>query len=229
MHQPTKYHLFDLGGTLIDSVATKREACKLFIAERGRNINHDEVDHQIDEISISSVRTRTLIKKVCMPLMDGYEAQDDDENLFKDIENSLPRKLIKGVTEYLKRLQKTGASIAIVTNSGKKRIPNGVWNTDLGHFFDSDRIIHRESEDEPKKPNPHLYKKALKQLGANGANSIAYEDTPCGIQSVLTAGICRCIGMATTDQHDKTVLSNAGAHKIHTDFTEILQMAGEAA
>lgn len=224
MHQPTEYHLFDLGGTLIDSVATKREACKLFITARGGRINPDEVDRLTGTMLIGSLRTRALISKVCIPLMDSYESGDDDEDLFKDIENSLPRKLTKGAKEYLERLRTKGKGIAVVTNSGKKRIPNGVWNTDLSHFFDSDRIIHRESTDEPKKPDPHLYKKALKRFGVNGKTSIAYEDTPGGIQSALTAGVYRCIGMATTNQHDKTALSNTGAHRIHTDFTEILQM-----
>lgn len=222
MHHPTEYHLFDLGGTVIDSITTKRETCRLFIAARGGNTDSDKINNWIDATLTSCMRTRALISGICMPLMDGYEPGDDDEDLFKYIEDSLPKKPIRGITTYLERLRAKGAGTAIVTNSGKKRITSGVWNTDLRHFFDNDRIIHRESIKEPKKPDPYLYKKALRHLGVNGATSIAYEDTPGGIQSALAAGVCRCIGMATTNHHDKTALLNAGAHRIHTDFTEIL-------
>ncbi|MBD0343290.1 MAG: HAD-IA family hydrolase, partial [Coleofasciculus sp. Co-bin14] len=58
------------------------------------------------------------------------------------------------------------------------------------------------------KPDPMPYQVALEHLGVSSKSAVAFEDSPSGIRSAVSAGILT-VGIATT--HDPQALIKVGA------------------
>jgi beta-phosphoglucomutase-like phosphatase (HAD superfamily) len=179
------------------------------------------VDRLLDTMFVSLMRTDELINGICLPFMDGYRVMPSDKILFEEIEDSLPRTLVSGATDYLEGLKCRGNKVGLVTNSIITSIRLGVYGTDLRNFFDEETIVRRMSPEDPKKPHPYLYQRALSHFRVPPTEVTAYEDTPTGICAAKSAGIATCIGMATSGQHNKNLLLDAGAFRVYSDYTDI--------
>ncbi|MCD5375312.1 HAD family hydrolase, partial [Candidatus Gracilibacteria bacterium] len=108
------YSLFDIGGTLVDSVTSKKAASYDFIAERRLSVTDQELDHFIENLKIDRTRTRDLVGMLLA--MNSINPTNDDYELFRKIERSYSKDLITGSEEYLTKLRDDGHTLAVVTN-----------------------------------------------------------------------------------------------------------------
>lgn len=215
------HHFFDLGGTLIDSVLRKKQAVGIYAKDK--SIPHPEL---IDKIDIAGTRTRDLLHHLLWGKLTEEELHREYE-YFRSIEQDIDPILVPWAQEYLSHLQDLWSKTVLVTNSRiRKSIDDIIWNIPpcLREFFPEENIFCRESEDEPKKPNPFLYKRALNGTRANPKRSYAYEDTKRWLQSAIKAWITNCIGVLSSESHNAERLLRNGAVRVIRDYSEIKKM-----
>lgn len=94
-----------------------------------------------------------------------------------------------GVHELLSGLKRDGAKIAIVTSKFHKGAIRGLGHCSLERYVD---VIVGADDVEHAKPHPAPMLRAVELLGVTPADSIAIGDSPHDIRSALDAGAYTC-------------------------------------
>ena len=205
--------LFDLDGTLLDTLGDLTDATNYTLRHFGRP---QRTAQEMRRIIGSGARTQMIRAMGEEPenmeqVLSFYRAYYDTHSLIK----TAP---YPGVVEALEELKKEHP-IAIVSNK-----PHAVVEPLCAHFFPG---IYALGEDPsvPKKPAPDMVRLALQKLGAD--RCIYVGDTEVDVQTAQNAGAkCLCVLWGFRDREDL-----AGA----TDYCEntnhlaqkVRQMAGE--
>lgn len=177
--------LFDLDGTLIDSVPDIAASANLMLAREGLNpLTIDEVRAMIGH------GIRVLTKRIFAARgqdLDG-EALDYKTAIMSGIyaENLTVRTTVHtGAREILAHYRSLGAKLAVVTNK-----PQLATETVLDAFeLSSDFDLVVGDSGMPRKPEPDMLLHAIRQLGASPADAIMVGDSPADIDSARAAGI----------------------------------------
>ncbi len=117
-----------------------------------------------------------------------------------------------GLDTILKFTDKAGLKKAVVTNAPEENAKYMLENLRLNDVFP---VVVMAKDAPPGKPNPAPYQLALNRLGVKSENAIAFEDSPAGITSAVTAGIYT-IGVSSS--HEPGVLLKLGASMVIEDF-----------
>ena len=102
----------------------------------------------------------------------------------------------------------------LVTNAPRKNVGAVLPALRLEDYFDA--VVPIE-EAGPGKPDPAPYRAALKKLGADPGEALAFEDSVSGIASAVGASI-RTVGIASTQGPEK--LREAGVFMVAEDLTD---------
>jgi beta-phosphoglucomutase len=201
--------LFDMDGTLVDSMNTHIAAWKQAFAESG--FYPDELEFYLNEGVKHPITVRDRLKKL------GID--NPDEELVRKIytrkreifEEIVVMKPTEGVLELLGNLRGR-VQLGIVTG-GVRSIINKIVPALFDNYFD---IIVDYECTEKGKPDPEPYRYALKQIGLPEKNVLAVENAPTGIASAVDAGI-ECWAVCTTLEPKYL----ARAQRIFKDFKEL--------
>ncbi len=104
--------------------------------------------------------------------------------------------------------------ISLVTNAPKENVFTVLRVLELEDAFEP--VILAE-EVGVGKPDPAPYNAALKALGVSADEAVAFEDSPSGIASSVTAGI-PTVGIVSTQEPEE--LEGPGVELIVRDFTD---------
>ena len=209
MNQKFKAVLFDMDGTLIDSMKYHVIAWKEAFAESG--YYPDELEFYINEGVKHPKTVRDRLKVL------GVDNPDEGiitkiftrkREIFHEIVDIKPT---EGVLELIGAL-KGGLKLGVVT-AGIRIFVDRV----LKNFFDGyfDVVVDYEST-EKGKPDPEPYLYGAKLAGCPKENILAIENAPAGITSAVRAGLT-CWAVCTT--LEPKYLSKA--HRIFKDFKEL--------
>ena len=102
----------------------------------------------------------------------------------------------------------------LVTNAPGENVGAVLPALRLEDYFDG---VVTSEEAGAGKPDPAPYRAALKKLGAEPGEALAFEDSVSGIASAVGAGI-PTVGIASTQEPDR--LLEAGAFTVAKDFTD---------
>lgn len=180
--------LFDLDGTLIDSMSSNYLSWSMalkehnlilneqwFLENEGRNIR-ELIGELLDEHKVNRDIIDILILKKEKYFFDSY--------VFKPYE---------GVENLIIGLKKRGIKVGLVTAGQKKRIETTIPRSFLKNF---DVIV--TGEDTAKgKPSAEPYLCALKKINLKKKGILVVENAPLGIESAINAGL-KCIGISST-------------------------------
>ncbi|GGF28402.1 phosphoglycolate phosphatase, bacterial [Youhaiella tibetensis] len=177
--------LFDLDGTLIDSVPDIAASANQMLAREGLNpLTVDEVRAMIGH------GIRMLTKRVFaargQELDDG--ALDYKTSIMSGIyaENlTVLTTVHDGAREILAHYRALGTKLAVVTN--KPQLATETVLSAFGLSADFDLVIGDSGL--PRKPEPDMLLHAVAQLGATTADTIMVGDSPADIESARAAGI----------------------------------------
>lgn len=201
--------LFDVDGTLVDSVALHAEAWHETFAAFGRQIPEAEIRKQIGKGSDQLLPVFFSEREIARigEQIDRYHGR-----LFRACYIRRVRPFPK-VRELLERLRGDGVFIALVSSADRE---------DLGHYKRlagiEELVDHQTtSEDaERSKPHPDLFAAALDALGAPPAEQvIVVGDSPYDSQAALKLGL-RTIGLLSGG-FTRTELLEAGCVEIRRD------------
>ncbi len=101
---------------------------------------------------------------------------------------------LPGAAELIRECSREGIPMAVASSAMRKNVDFVVDALKLAPYFrfivSGDDVLH-------PKPDPEIYLRAARQLGADPSRCVAFEDSPIGIEAVVRAGM-KCVAIAST-------------------------------
>lgn len=205
--------IFDLDGTLVDTVETRIRAWLAVFAEEGIPADRPRVAALIG--SDGRRLAREVAEAAGMPLAPGRDEAIDERcgRIFAEL-NDAPRPLPGGV-ELIGHLDAAGIPWAIATSSRREQVAASVDALHLSRaplIVDGTHVAHA-------KPAPDLLLLTAAQLGADPAECWYVGDATWDMLACVAAGM-PAIGV-TTGAVDAAALIAAGASRVVASLDEI--------
>ena len=203
MLENKKVVIFDMDGTLIDSVGIWNEVDRSLI----KKISTVEYDYKELE-NIQNIRDGKL-KEYCGckdPYVEycGYLGNEFDSDLSKEEIHTLRYKIAEDYLKYkidykenadklIKKLKNDGYTLAIASTT--KRENMRIYKTENANIRDKADIdkyfslILLKEDVKELKPNPEVYLKVLDTLNVKAEDCIVFEDSLIGVQAANASGI----------------------------------------
>jgi HAD superfamily hydrolase (TIGR01509 family) len=205
--------IFDVDGTLVDSVDLHAHAWVDAFRDYGHQVDFEKVRAQIgkggDELM------PVFLSKAEMK-QHGEELENHRRQLLKD--NYLPK--VKGfpmVKELFKRLLADGKQLVLASSAKKDELETYKKAAGI-----EDLIQAETSADdvEKSKPYPDIFEQAIKRLNVRPEEAIVVGDTPYDAEAAAKAGL-RTSGLLCGGWSDEE-LKDAGCIAIYKDPAELL-------
>ena len=193
--------IFDMDGVLIDSENAIRTACMMMFNEIGINPTHEDF---MEFIGMGEDR---FIGGVAEKYGKNYHTgmKDRAYEIYGDIANEYVI-TYDNVKEVIMELKCKDFCLAVASAADAVKVRINL--ACMGLSFDDFGAIVTGSDVEKKKPDPEIFLKAAKKIGADPAQSLVLEDAISGCNAAVAAGM-RCVGVTTS--FSKEQLLEAGA------------------
>ncbi len=177
--------IFDLDGTLIDSMWMWKQIDIDYLARHGHALPEDLQDC-IEGMSFSET---AVYFKERFALSDPLDVIKDDWNrMAYDIYvNEVPLK--PGVLAFLQYLKQQGIKTGIATSNSKELLQAVLESLGIAEYFDE---LHTSCEVKRGKPAPDIYLLVADRLGAEPEKCLVFEDIMQGILAGKAAGMKVC-------------------------------------
>lgn len=177
--------LFDLDGTLIDSMWIWREIDSAFLGER--NIPMPEDLQKI--IEGKSFHETAVYFKETFWLPESLEEIKDTWNRMAFEKYAHGMQLKSGADKLLKKLHDAGIRMGIATSNSRHLTECCLSDIGILPYFET---VVTGCEVVNGKPQPDIYLKAAKNLKAKPDKCLVFEDVPMGLIAGKSAGMRTC-------------------------------------
>jgi phosphoglycolate phosphatase-like HAD superfamily hydrolase len=181
-----KAAIFDIDGTLVDSVDLHARAWQEAFAHFGHQVTFEQARSQIGKGG----------DKLIPVFLTDAEQQDHGEALEKwrgDHFRSHYLPMVRPfscVPDLIARVRKAGLKVAVASSAKKRELDVYL---DLAGITDLLDASTSSDDAEASKPAPDIFEAVLKKLGVEGSEAVAIGDSPYDAQAARAAGM-RCIG-----------------------------------
>ena len=212
--QVVKAIIFDIDGTLVDSVDLHARAWQEAFAHFGKHFAFDDVRYQIGKGGDQLLPVFLSEKEI---EEFGEELTEYRGELFKREYFSrvvvFPR-----VRELFERVLRDGKKIALASSAKKDELK------EYKRIANIEDLVEEEAsadDAEKSKPHPDIFEAALEQLGdVEPSEAIVVGDTPYDAEAALKAGL-RTVGVLSGGFPEED-LRAAGCVRIYKDVADIL-------
>lgn len=174
--------IFDLDGTLIDSMWVWHEIDVEFLGKRGLKLP-DDLQRKIEGMSFTETAEYFKERFGLKETVDEIKAEWD-EMTFEYFDRKVILK--EGVKELLEYLRSRNIKMGIGTSNTKDRTIDILKKYDLLHYFST---IRTSCEVKKGKPSPDVYLKVAVDLELAPKNCLVFEDTYAGVLAAKRAGM----------------------------------------
>ncbi|HYF48482.1 MAG TPA: HAD family phosphatase [Planctomycetota bacterium] len=204
--------LFDMDGLLLDTEMLHIRAYQRLCARHGKPQKAETLMNFIGHTSL--VTTRWLIHDVGIK-MDAEVLIREEMSYYGQLLEELRPTPMPGVAEMFALAEQHGLKRALVSSSSHelvdptmevllshlgKRHPAGQWRVHFDSVCTGDRVKQR-------KPAPDLYLLAVRELGLQPGECLAFEDSPAGVSAAHAAGV-QLIAVPNMYLKDRDVAQN---------------------
>lgn len=195
-----KYIIFDMDGTLIDSIGIWNVTDQKLIEEySGMNISLDNIQlerdaflHNNQDSDIYLAYCEYLIKKYGFTIKDAQQLLKIRWNKSGEVlEKEMDFK--PDVVELILKLKSLGFTVALATMTTQvqldiysKKNKRMLQQMNIEEVFD---LITRKEDVKNKKPNPEIYNKIMQHYNAKPEECLIFEDSYTGVLASNNAGI----------------------------------------
>ncbi len=196
MLEDVKAVIFDLDGTLVDSMWIWKEIDDEFLEPFGIELTEDF--HKGLE-GKSFTETAEYFKEK-LPLPYTVEEMKAIWNEMASEKYATVVPLKDGVYEFLKYLQENGIKMGIATSNSKELLMTVLESLGIKDFF---QVTLTGCEIGRGKPFPDIYLKVAELLEVAPKDCLVFEDLPAGIEAGNRAGMRTC---AVKDEYSKQMI-----------------------
>lgn len=177
--------IFDLDGTLVDSMGIWKEIDIEYLGARGLTLPAD-LQKSIEGMSFSETAHYFKERFQLSDTIDEIKAAWNQmawDKYSKEIQFKT------GAKEFVKYLREHGIKTGIATSNSIELVKAVLGNHDMEKYFDS---IHTSCEVSKGKPAPDIYELVARDLGVKASQCLVFEDVPQGIMAGKNAGMKVC-------------------------------------
>ena len=185
MLEEKKAVIFDLDGTLVDSMWMWKSIDIEFLGSRGLACPED-LQKVIEGMSFTE--TAFYFKE----RFRLNESLDEIKNVWTDMSIEKYRNevwLKPGAGEFLKYIAEMGLKAGIATSNGRQMVDAVIDSLNIGQYF---QVVATSCEVTAGKPAPDIYLKVAGELSVPPAHCLVFEDIPAGIMAGKRAGMTVC-------------------------------------
>ncbi len=184
MKQKIKAIIFDLDGTLVNTIDDLKRACDIVLKEYGRDYDWSIADYK--------KFVGNGIKKLVERAFDHTLNPEELDEAFRKVSTVYNRIKLDnahaydGIKEQLALLKEKGLKLAVVTNK-----PDNAAKDMVYHIFGKDTFdfISGAVEGIPHKPAPDSTIRALEAIGCTAKEALFFGDSNVDMQTAKNAGI----------------------------------------
>jgi len=182
--------LFDLDGTLIDSMPCHHDAWVAWHARRGLEIEADAffaatAGRSNDEILVDMFPAATPAERVAMA--------DEKERLYREFA-ATRLALVAGAAAFIDAARAAGARLAVCTASTPENMALAFSRFPIRDWVET---VVSPADGLRGKPHPDLFLEAARRLGLEPQRCIVFEDAPLGIEAARRADMT-AVALTTT-------------------------------
>jgi beta-phosphoglucomutase len=182
--------LFDLDGTLIDSMPHHHTAWVEWHARRGLKID-------ADSFFVSTAgRSNDEIFADMLPGTSAAEIAvlvDEKETLYREF--AAPSlALIAGAKDFVQRAKAAGLRLAVCTASTPQNMALAFQRFGIDAWVET---VVSPADGLRGKPHPDIFLEAARRLGIAPCHCVVYEDAPLGVEGARRAGM-QAVALTTT-------------------------------
>ena len=214
MWKDKKAVLFDLDGTLVDSLWIWKDIDIEFLGKHGLELPED-LQPALDGMSFYEtavyMKKRFSLPETPEELMDIWNHMAEDKYA-----KEVPLK--KGGKEFLQKLKEEGIKTGVASSNSIFLIETTLKANGVFEYFDS---IHSANEVAKGKPAPDIYELVAKELKVQPKDCLVFEDIVMGIMAGKNAQMETC---AVYDEHSAQATEEKKKLADHyiMDYTELL-------
>jgi len=205
--------IFDVDGTLVDSLPYHHESWRIFF--KNNNLEENDFTEILKEYKGGG--TLELMTSVFGDMYTKDELKtmtDDKEIIFRDIYKSKIYP-IEGLKKFLDNLKENNILLSIGSNAIRKNVLMTIEELSITNYFS---YIICGDEVSKGKPDPEMYIKTLSKLNIRKDECVIFEDSIEGVTAAKNADI-KVIGI--TSSQSSEILKSAGAFKTIENYTKI--------
>lgn len=227
-----KVVIFDLDGTLIDSIGIWNEIDIELIKKIGNGIIDDiDIANQRNEKLKEFSKNQDAYLNYCGFLGEKYGSTLKKEEI-KKLRYEIANEFLRDKIDYkpyaenvIKSLKEKGYTLVIASTTNdftidvyKKLNKNIINKANLEDYF---TLIYSKGSVKELKPNPEIYFKILKELNVTREECIIIEDTLMGVETAINAGIDCAVLYDKYSDCDREKLNELSNYQF-ADFKEML-------
>jgi beta-phosphoglucomutase len=208
-----KAFLFDLDGTLIDSMPFHLKAWELTMEALGNPLRGSELMAQL--YGHNADVFKRIFGQERFTETELHQMGLDKEALYREIYRPHIR-LIDGLPAFLTAAKNNSIGMAIGTASNAENVELAISALQLVQWFNAvvgaNDVVHG-------KPHPETYLKAAKKLDVSPEHCIVFEDVPKGVEAAQNAGMQAVV--ITTTYPETAFNGYTNIIRFIPDFTDI--------
>nr|WP_051529976.1 HAD family hydrolase [Anoxybacillus tepidamans] len=172
--------IFDFDGLIVDTESVWFEVFQNVMVEYDCHLSLEDFSVSIG--TTDDMLYERLAKLAGKPIDRAEISRKTDEQYKQKIDHLHLR---EGVLDYLKAAKELHLKIALASSSSKKWVQSFLEKFAISEFFE---VIKTADDVKNVKPDPELYIRAIKELGIEAHEALAFEDSKNGLTAATKAG-----------------------------------------
>jgi beta-phosphoglucomutase-like phosphatase (HAD superfamily) len=205
--------IFDMDGTMIDSMAYHAQSWVLFARQRGLHIEIDDLMRRTNGRTGAECMRELFQRDIAET--EAWDLIAEKEQLYRELFGPVFAE-VAGFKSFYAQAQARGLKLGVGTAGDQHNIAFAMSHLQL---VPQPKAIVGGDEGLPGKPEPAIFLEVARQMNASAAGCIVFEDAPFGIEAARRAGM-QAVAVCSTH----TPAQLAGPHVIATvrDYHELL-------
>ncbi len=204
--------IFDMDGTLLDSMGMWREFPAYYLNKRGLSVSKEFTDEFMATVGFQEA-LELMINRFNLPLT-WLELKDQIYEVI-DVYYAQEVQLRPGVQELLQHFKGNGIPMAVATASPKKAAVLGLGHTGVLSMFEGVFSTEDIEGTAHKSSSPAVYHKALAAIGTSVENTAVFEDSAAAAATARKAGYL-VAGIADATEPNQELLKSVSDWYLNT-------------